>query len=261
MIHYRMLAHYLGPDQPFYGLQPRGMDGKEPFHTSVKEMAAYYIDALRKVQPEGPYYVGGYCFGATIAFEMAHQLQQQGQRVALLVSLNGATYDYPQLLGSVPERALRHLRTLLRLKPADAFAYLKERLQQRGARTWKRARKRIRKSARAQNLQPTPGRQSRHPPHHRKMVRTLKRANREYNPQVYPGQLTLFRTLGKHDDELGWGKLFKDGVEIHEIAANDSMDIFKEPHVEVLAKELRDCLDNARMALPTMPNSYQESSK
>ena len=80
---YLRLAQLLGADQPCYGLQARGLeDGQEP-HARIEDMAAYYIEALRTVQPTGPYLLGGWSMGGVVAFEMAQQLHAQGQQVAL----------------------------------------------------------------------------------------------------------------------------------------------------------------------------------
>jgi amino acid adenylation domain-containing protein len=79
------LGHDLGDDQPLYGLQPQGMDGDHPIHQSVKEMASHYIDEMRSLKPQGPYLIGGHCAGSWVAFEMAQQLQAQGEQVDLLV--------------------------------------------------------------------------------------------------------------------------------------------------------------------------------
>ncbi len=85
---YRELADRLGPDQPFYGLQSAGLDGRRPPHTRVDEMAAHYIREIKKIQPKGPYYIGGRCLGAYIALEMASQLKRQGETIALLAVLD-----------------------------------------------------------------------------------------------------------------------------------------------------------------------------
>ena len=86
---YVHLAQFLGPDQPCYGLQARGLeDGQDP-HTRIEDMAAYYIQAMQTVQPTGPYLLGGWSMGGVVAFEMAQQLHAQGQRVALLALLDG----------------------------------------------------------------------------------------------------------------------------------------------------------------------------
>jgi thioesterase domain-containing protein len=79
------LARHLGPDQPLYGLQPQGMDGDEPIHDNIEDMAAHYIDEMRQLQPSGPYAVGGHCSGSWVAFEIARQLQAAGQDVSVLV--------------------------------------------------------------------------------------------------------------------------------------------------------------------------------
>ena len=82
------LAQCLGPDQPCYGLQARGVDKSQEPHTRIEDMAACYIEAIRSVQSEGPYLLGGWSMGGEIAFEMAQQLHAQGQHVALLALLD-----------------------------------------------------------------------------------------------------------------------------------------------------------------------------
>jgi thioesterase domain-containing protein/acyl carrier protein len=92
LLMYRSLARHLGPDQPVYGLQPQGLDGKQTPLTRIEDMAARYIVEIQVIQPEGPYFLAGYCMGGTIAFEMAQQLSQRGQRVDLLALLD--TYNW-----------------------------------------------------------------------------------------------------------------------------------------------------------------------
>jgi aryl carrier-like protein/pimeloyl-ACP methyl ester carboxylesterase len=77
------LAATLGPEQPVYGLYPHGLDG-QTIPQTIEEIAADYVQAIRSVQPQGPYVLGGYCFGSMVALEMAHQLRQQGEQVATL---------------------------------------------------------------------------------------------------------------------------------------------------------------------------------
>lgn len=79
------LAKLLGDDQPFYGLQARGLDGKEKPFMRVEEMAAHYIEEIRSVQPRGPYFIGGTCTGGLAAYEIAQQLTAQGEEVILAV--------------------------------------------------------------------------------------------------------------------------------------------------------------------------------
>ncbi|RKG96951.1 amino acid adenylation domain-containing protein, partial [Corallococcus carmarthensis] len=85
---YAELARRLGPDQPFYGLQARGLDGEtEPLDT-VEALAASYVRALRKVQPTGPYHLGGWSLGGVIAYEMAYQLREAGEAVELVAMID-----------------------------------------------------------------------------------------------------------------------------------------------------------------------------
>ncbi|HAJ64533.1 MAG TPA: non-ribosomal peptide synthetase, partial [Cyanobacteria bacterium UBA8543] len=84
VLEYLNLVRYLGSEQPIYGLQAQGLDGKQTPLNRVKDMAAYYIKEIRTLQPEGPYFLAGYSFGGLVAFEMAQQLHAQGQKVALL---------------------------------------------------------------------------------------------------------------------------------------------------------------------------------
>ena len=65
---YRDLALHLGSDQPVYGLQPQGLDGKQPLLNRIEDMAAQYIREIQTIQPNGPYYPGGYSFGGIIAY-------------------------------------------------------------------------------------------------------------------------------------------------------------------------------------------------
>src|SRR5215469_7547862 len=82
------LARYLDPDQPLYGFMHQGWDGKPAQYRTIPNMAAHYLSEIRTVQPHGPYFLGGYCFGGILSFEIAQQLREEGQEVALLVLLN-----------------------------------------------------------------------------------------------------------------------------------------------------------------------------
>ena len=79
------LAKLLGNDQPFYGLQARGLDGKEKPFMRVEDMAAHYIEEIRSVQPQGPYLIGGTCTGGLAAYEIAQQLTAAGEEVILAI--------------------------------------------------------------------------------------------------------------------------------------------------------------------------------
>nr|WCR32674.1 calpinactam synthetase [Mortierella alpina] len=85
---YMGLAKHLHPDQPLYGLQARGLDGKTSMAGSIEEMALDYIEQIRKVQPHGPYHLLGWCIGGNIAHCMASELERQGESVPLLAIMD-----------------------------------------------------------------------------------------------------------------------------------------------------------------------------
>ncbi len=121
---YRELADSLGTDQPFYGLQAAGLDGKRRPHARVVDMAAHYIGEIKKVQPKGPYYIGGRCLGAYVAFEMANQLHAQGERIALLSILD--SYWAPQADLPVRQRSMHPLEEPYEGKPQGEVCILLE---------------------------------------------------------------------------------------------------------------------------------------
>jgi amino acid adenylation domain-containing protein len=105
------LAHHLGPDQPFYALAPYAFDGSGVLPT-VEEMAAAHIRLVRSIQPQGPYLLGGFCNGGLVAYEMARQLEAQGQRVDHLVLVVPA---YPPVLHALARGVIQRMGALLGL--------------------------------------------------------------------------------------------------------------------------------------------------
>jgi amino acid adenylation domain-containing protein len=85
---YMPIVAHMDPERPFYGIQVPTVDGVGTVIDTVSESARVYIDALRQVQPHGPYMLGGHSSGGNIAFEMAQQLHTQGEKVQLLVMLD-----------------------------------------------------------------------------------------------------------------------------------------------------------------------------
>jgi amino acid adenylation domain-containing protein len=79
------LGQELGHDQPLYGIQPQGLDGRSPIHTTIEEMAAHYVNEIKSVQPLGPYRIGGHCSGSWVAFEIARQLEAAGDELDTVV--------------------------------------------------------------------------------------------------------------------------------------------------------------------------------
>ena len=130
---FQNFAHHLGPDYPFYGLQSQGLDGKQPYLTCIEDMAAHYVEEIRAAQPEGPYYLGGYCMGGTVAYEIARRLREDGQQVHLLALLD--TYNYHrsrqhsslgQRLSYWRQKIVFHWMNVARLHGRDRLTYFGE---------------------------------------------------------------------------------------------------------------------------------------
>ena len=90
VLFYQGLAKYMSADRPVYAIQPTGIDGEEEMHENIKEMATHYIAEMQKIQPKGPYHLIGTCFGNAVGIEMAHQLQELGQELAVLYVIDSA---------------------------------------------------------------------------------------------------------------------------------------------------------------------------
>jgi hypothetical protein len=108
LVGFAPLARNLPPEQPLYGLQPSGLDGRRPLDRGIETMASRYLEKLREVQPGGPYLLAGRCNGATVAYEMAQRLRAEGEQVPLLASLDS---DPPpagprELVSGVPYDAM-----------------------------------------------------------------------------------------------------------------------------------------------------------
>jgi thioesterase domain-containing protein len=88
------LSQGLGADQPFYAVEPFTFEDL-PVPPPFEEIAAIHVQAIRAVQPEGPYLLGGWCNGALMAYEIACQLHELGQKVDLLVLMNSMALVYP----------------------------------------------------------------------------------------------------------------------------------------------------------------------
>ncbi len=228
------LAGYLGPKQPVYGLQPQGLDEKQIPQTRIEDMAADYIREIRTVQPQGPYFLGGFSMGGKVAFEMAQQLHFSGQEVAMLALFDTLGSGWLKPL-PVHVRASRHLANLLRLELKEKLTYLKKKLTRRFD---------------SDNSQPLLKAD-----HISALKAAHEKANKDYVPKVYPGRAILFRVREPFkgdwsqwcelDPRLGWGKLVAGGLEIQEVPGNH-MNMFDEPYVRVLAEKLKASLDQAQ---------------
>jgi aspartate racemase len=204
----------------------------------VEEMAAHYIEEIRKVQPQGPYLLGGFCMGAYIALEMAHQLQAQGLEVALLASIStdGTWKTVTSFRGGIAF----HLRNLSKLGPGQKLAYLVVRLRYRFMRFENRAAAVVCRLYLAYNRPLPPALRHLH------IYEVNSRASRKYSPRTYKGKLTYFQAAGDGcpDPEQFWGNIVTDGLEIH-VVPGRNISVLGEPNVQVLAEKLQACLNKA----------------
>lgn len=121
VLRFANITRHLAVDQPVYGLEFLGMDGKGKPHGSVREIAEYHVADIRRLQPDPPYLLAGICFGAHIALEISQMLVDQGASVALLAVLdarppmNGPTWAYPRRYG------LEHFRLIQEYWREDGF--------------------------------------------------------------------------------------------------------------------------------------------
>ena len=96
---YAGLMRHLGPEDPIYGLQARGIARREPLPETLEEMAVDYINQMRRIQPTGPYYLLGWSLGGNVAHAIACELQKRGEEVAMLALLDA----YPSHFLSIAE--------------------------------------------------------------------------------------------------------------------------------------------------------------
>jgi surfactin family lipopeptide synthetase A len=241
------LARNLGLDQPFYGLQARGLDGDEPPHTQIEEIAAYNIQAIKTIQPQGPYLLGGHSFGSFVAFEMALQLEHQGEKVALLALMdtpaptpdlklgNSDVDDATYLVGlaSNIERFSGHKLSisyidLETLSTEEQLNYVLERLKMSNI---------LPREAKLKQL--------------RGLLQVFKANDQtQYLPQsIYTDSITIFQALDNHnfgDLSEGWEKLSKAPLRTYSVSG-DHISMMTEPHVQILAEKLKACLEGVQV--------------
>lgn len=221
------LHRYLGPDQPLYALSHEGQDGKPAVHTTVEAIAAHYLGEIRTVQNDGPYLLGGYCFGGLVALEMAQQLKKQGQEVSLLVLVEPPPVCLRHLLIKVWRR---HLHDLSPLGHREKLLHVLRKLKGAGEETVKNFKRRGRML-----ICKTYFRAGRPLPHSLRkfyIKETQRRATRAYVPQIYPGRILIFHTKALANiGRQGWNRLSSRGVEIHEVPDAKHSTIMHQPYV------------------------------
>ncbi len=179
---YRALALRLGEDQPFFGLEPPGLDGASEPLARVEDLAAYFAAQIQAMQPEGPYIIAGHCAGGAIAFELARQLRERGADLRLLALFACPYPTYyrfaPQLNQAVVQqvqRIGRHVRALATLSFPQARQYIGGRLRRLEGQ---------RDAGRAASVDPVLVRRA-------AVSRATVAAIRRYTPAGYAGRVSL----------------------------------------------------------------------
>jgi thioesterase domain-containing protein/acyl carrier protein len=242
---YAELARLLGRDQPVWGLQ--SMAGAD----RIPSVAARYLEDVLRVQPSGPYRLGGWCFGGVVAFEMAHQLLERGDEIELLALIGISAYDFPRLVSSTAWRRYQRSRTfpLLRdhltraraMSVRDGSRYLLHQSMKVGPYLSRRRSSRV-----AGPTSRLPGGSS--------VAEGALRANRDafarYVPQALPGRVTLILSREEtatysSDPSSDWRGLATGGVDVHEVPGGHD-EMLTEPRVQELARLLADALAPVR---------------
>ncbi len=252
VVGYGNLLRHLAPDQPCYAFQAKGLDGREAPATTVEEMAASYNAELRAFRPRGPYALGGLSFGGTVAYEMARQLEAEGQRVALVALFDSCPTHAQWTLERSRVRTLvkqklgvlaYHVRAMRTRSPGEILRYLRALgLRQVGkvrSALWRLRRRTIPNgNAGALSLEAVL----------RNVEESCLMAFRSYRPQPYRGRVTLFQAAirGGDDEQLAaaWEHLALGGVEVVDVPGSH-VTMLTSAHAEPLAERLGVCLAQA----------------
>ncbi|OYE02705.1 non-ribosomal peptide synthetase [Nostoc sp. 'Peltigera membranacea cyanobiont' 232] len=247
--HYFNLSRRLGEDYQFYALEDTLEQDKAEI-ISVEETATRYLQEIHKVQPNGPYLLGGHCYGGVLAFEMAQQLQKKGQIVSLLVVIDAILSETPIEFTHDDDakfllRIAESIKTDNNIDFLVPFEELRDLPLNQQLNFINQKANFIFSDTEINDFL-----------HHYKLFKSHVQAMRGYIPQIYPGKMTLFRANEEiiHDFEspewntndplLGWDKFSNQPIQMIEIPG-DHFSIFVEPYIQELARYLRVCIDNA----------------
>ncbi len=232
---YTMLANELKDSIPFYGIQAKGVDGKEEPHTTIEEMAAYYITAIKENQPEGPYVIGSWSMGVVIAYEVARQLTERGEEVERLIILDQGPYlplakaedDAEFLAGMFMGRIKFSIDKLRKMSYDDQLKYVLKKAKKE---------RQFPKHIRFKQFK-----------NYVKILKIQQDAWRNYEPLPSDLKITLIKSTERDDrknesPDLGWGELARNGVEIYQTPGNHNT-ILHQPKVQKLAKLLTQLLN------------------
>ncbi len=247
------LGRCMAPDQPVYGLQARGLAPGEPYATSIEQMAAWYIEAMRSVQPRGPYFISGASFGGVVALEIARQLEAAGDTLGLVAILDFDPYQsdagrpsrLKRIINSIrylPQRLGDELRSMT---PSQRKVWALWRLRYRLKRTVSLLLGGVSLPPEADDNVPY---SAELPVHRRELLIANAVAFERYRPRPFGGRLTLFATESWYTFEAattsksGWADLAGGGVAIERVPGSHET-MFQQPHVAELANRLRKLID------------------
>jgi phthiocerol/phenolphthiocerol synthesis type-I polyketide synthase E len=237
---YRKLAKYLGDDQPLYGLQAAALDGREEINADFKFVAAEYLREIQAVQPHGPYLLGGYCLGGTIALELAQQLKAKGEEVDLVAMIeiyNVKTMTWPQpfMLRIYNDflNLIFHFRNLMDAESKSKLDFFNAKLAVQLNRMKVSLKIGLARFFRAFNKK-----EAKLKYHHIRIDKAFDHALERYDPYPYEGRIDMFvskyRYAGFSDKLYGFGHIALNGVFVHEIDCYPRGTL-TEPYVKELA--------------------------
>lgn len=240
---YRFLAQHLGDDQPFFGLQPPGVDGESDPLTRVEELAAYFAARIRAFRPDGPYIIAGHCSGGAIAFELARQLLQQGAAIKFLALFSSPYPTWFRVLSQLRLRLAQraewvsnHVRALASRSNEERRRYVIAKLAER------------RRQREARRDLPDPSHRTAPDPVLLRRARveaaTLV-ALRRYTPHYFAGRAGLFlpNTEWLRPDKMAlrWRGVARDTEEYCGPEGCEGDVMLHDPHVRTIVEQFRDC--------------------
>ena len=252
---YRELSRQLGKDYPFYGLQARGLDESSDCLNTIEEMADAYLKELLELQPEGPYYLGGFCMGGQVAFEIAQRLVRDGQKVNLLFLMDTHIYNPMRALSDQTDQAADPSAAVNAHSPASVGSNSERRTKPAGGNLKLALRKQVERlriaidqTFKLHSHRDVSGTREEY------IARINDRAYLAYAPGEYSGKITVCQAQRKlrflRDPQNGWGGVTPQGLELIELPADPGA-LFVKPCVEQLAEILREKLEQADTAPDT----------
>jgi aspartate racemase len=247
ILEYHPLANLLKEDRPIYAIQCRGLDGSPVEERDVEEMALDYLKEIRSIQPKGPYYLGGYCFGGYLSLEIAHLLRAEKEEVKLLVLINSATYLFNTYVPGATrlQKIWYALRDRIALEweelAGQPFRKKCQRLVMRAKRMRDLAQNKI-ETILDRLPAGSPFKIKKHSLvyHLEQIADANDRAWLRYRPKPYNGKVIFLRArkqpLGLIPDPmLGWSGLLTGELHVHEVPGF-RQNMLDEPNVSDLAK-------------------------